>query len=65
MQIPDGPKMARAALHRRAIDGPFAVMKQKSGATPVSCFAVIRATYGCTDPLQTGHLDGPKMARLK
>jgi len=30
--------MARAALARRAIDGPCSVMWLQSGATPVCCF---------------------------
>ena len=55
LQIPGGPKMARAALRRRAIDGPFAVMWQESRVMPVCCFAARWATFGPYRPL----LDGP------
>ena len=47
--------MARAALRRRTIDGKFAVMFRKSGATPISCLAAGRVTYGPYRP----PLDGP------
>jgi len=46
---------ARAALSRRTIDGPCAVMKRPSGETPVCCLAARRATYGPYRP----PLDGP------
>src|SRR6218665_1050522 len=51
--------MARAALRRRAIDGPFDVMQQKSKVTSVYCLAARRATYGPYRPL----LDGPFTCR--
>ena len=47
--------MACAALRRQAIDGPFAVMQQRSRVTSVYCLAARRATYGPYRPL----LDGP------
>ena len=56
LKIPDGPKMAHAALSRRAIDGPCAVIYRLSGTTPVCCLAARRATtYGPYRP----PLDGP------
>ena len=55
LHIPDGPIMARAALRRRAIDGPLAVMYRKSGAMPVYFLEARRATYGPYAP----RLDGP------
>src|SRR6218665_413786 len=39
-------KNGRAALGRRAIDGPCAVMQRPSWGTPVCCLAARRATYG-------------------
>jgi len=33
--MPGGPKMARATLSRRAIDGQCAVLQWPSGTTPV------------------------------
>src|SRR6218665_2610319 len=55
LQIPGEQKMARAALRRRAIDGPFALMSCKSGVTHVYCLTARRATFGPYIPL----LDGP------
>src|SRR6218665_2099907 len=46
LQIPGGPKMARAALRRRAIFRSFAIMQRKSGESTVCCLADRRATYG-------------------
>src|SRR6218665_396422 len=67
LQIPDGPKMARVALSRRAIDGSRAskLMKRPSGATPACCLAPRWPLMDRTDPRLTGHLDWLKMARLK
>src|SRR6218665_1364809 len=45
-------KMARAALCRRATDGPCAVMQRPSGASPVCCLA------GTCSPCRLP-LDGP------
>jgi len=42
LKIPGGPKMARAALNRRAMCSNVAA----KGAKPVSCLAARRATYG-------------------
>jgi len=57
--------MARAALRRRAIDGPFAAMKQKSRVTLVCCLAARRATYGPYRPLLDGSFRRAILARLK
>src|SRR6218665_1220670 len=65
-KISDGPKMARAALSRRVIDGQCAAMYRPSGVTPaVCCLSARRATYGTYKPPLEGYLGEPKMARLK
>jgi len=50
LKIPGGPKMARAALSRRAIDGPCAVMYTAAKWVGLRLFAVWR-------------IGGPSMAR--
>jgi len=57
LQIPDGPKMTRAALSRQAIDG------QCSG--PFAVWQLGKPLMAPTDPREMGHLDKPKMAHLK
>src|SRR6218665_441143 len=58
-KITGGPKMARAALSRRTIDGPnvskLTVIYRPAGPTPVCRLSFRRATYG---PYRL-QLDGP------
>ena len=61
--------MARAALSRRAIDGPnVSKLTKYTGPEGRRLFVVWRLgepLMALTDPSYTSHLDWPKMARLK
>jgi len=60
--MPGEPKMARAALSRRALDGPnISKLTWYTAQQGDACLASRRATYG---PYRA-ELDEPKMARIK
>ena len=50
LKIPGGPKMARAALRRMAIDGPFAVKLRKCGRRLFDVWRLVGPLMACTDP---------------
>src|SRR6218665_1677292 len=64
LKIPGGPKMTRAAICRRAIYGPCAVIYRPNGANACLVFGSKAGHLWPVGPVHTP-LDGPKMARLK